>query len=188
MKHAAPSRRTRICSVCSFAQCGQPHLVVGSTRGEPPARPGQAIGAGPGSSRRRSPAAELPRRPVRFRLRTVAGRGGKMAFVGMGGDTRVSSISAFAGRPRATSFQVRPRQQRRRIEHDVVGFPDFSRRGIRTAGSNRKGLSSVTVFRADQRPARRSPIFGSLARPFGQAGIWRAESNVGGARKGGPRL
>ena len=91
---------------------------------------------------KKSPAAEYTP-TVRFRLRTELADG-KMAFVGVGG-----SIEGIVNPPLRVAegdvVQV-TLINNDGVEHDVV-FPDF---GAGTDKVNRKGASSVTVFRADK--------------------------------------
>src|SRR6516225_1384657 len=110
--------------------------------------------AAPGVSRK-SPAAEYTP-TVRFRLRTELAEG-KMAFVGAGGDIVQVTLVNNDG-----------------IEHDVA-FPDFK---AATDRVNRKGASSVTVFRADK--GGEFAYFCSLP-GHRQAGM-EGKINVGGAK------
>ena len=88
---------------------------------------------------RQSPAAEYTP-TVRFRLRTELAEG-KMAFVGVGGDIE-GVVNPTLRVAEGDVVQV-GLVNNDGIEHDVV-FPDFK---AATDRVNRKGASSVTVFR-----------------------------------------
>src|SRR6185436_2711848 len=105
-----------------------------------PARPAAAPAA-PKLSKQ-SPAAEYTPN-VRFRLRTELGEG-KMAFVGVGGE--IEGIVNPTLRVNVGDVVQVSLVNNDGIEHDVV-FPDFK---AGTDRVNRKGASSVTVFRADK--------------------------------------
>ncbi len=105
-----------------------------------PAKPPAPAPAAPKLSKQ-SPAAEYTPN-VRFRLRTELGEG-KMAFVGVGGD--IEGIVNPTLRVNVGDVVQVSLVNNDGIEHDVV-FPDFK---AATDRVNRKGASSVTVFRAD---------------------------------------
>jgi nitrite reductase (NO-forming) len=91
---------------------------------------------------KKSPAAEYTP-TVRYRLKTELAEG-KMAFVGVGGDIEGvvnPSLRVVEGAVVQVSLVNNDG-----IEHDVT-FPDFN---AATDRVNRKGASSVTVFRADK--------------------------------------
>jgi nitrite reductase (NO-forming) len=100
----------------------------------------QAKPAAPAPKGAKSPAAEYTP-TVRFRLRTELAEG-KMAFVGVGGDIEgvVNPILRVAEGAVVQVGLINGDG----VEHDVV-FPDFK---AATDKVNRKGASSVTVFRA----------------------------------------
>src|SRR5262245_24621885 len=98
--------------------------------------------AAPASVSKKSPAAEYTP-TVRFRLRTELAEG-KMAFVGAGGD--IEGIVNPTLRVAVGDIVQVGLVNNDGIEHDVV-FPDFK---AATDRVNRKGASSVTVFRAGQ--------------------------------------
>ncbi len=102
-----------------------------------PARPAPA----PKLSRK-SPAAEYTPN-VRYRLRTELAEG-KMAFVGLGGD--IEGVVNPTLRVNDGDVVQVSLINNDGIEHDVV-FPEFN---AGTDRVNRKGASSVTVFRADK--------------------------------------
>jgi nitrite reductase (NO-forming) len=109
-------------------------------QGAKPARPATAPSAPKVS--KQSPAAEYTPN-VRFRLRTELGEG-KMAFVGVGGD--IEGIVNPTLRVNDGDVVQVSLVNNDGIDHDVV-FPDFK---AGTDRVNRKGASSVTVFRADK--------------------------------------
>ena len=118
---------------------GKAHMA--QTRPAAPARPAPAAPAAPTVSKQ-SPAADYTPN-VRFRLRTELAEG-KMAFVGVGGDIEgiVNPILRVAEGDVVQVGIINGDG----VEHDVV-FPEFK---AATDRVNRKGASSVTVFRADQ--------------------------------------
>ncbi|HKQ63727.1 MAG TPA: copper-containing nitrite reductase [Methylomirabilota bacterium] len=146
-----------------------PALVVGQ-----PASSHQHAQAKPAAPTRgvskKSPAAEYTP-TVRFRLRTELAEG-KMAFVGMGGD--IEGIVNPTLRVAAGDIVQVGLVNNDGIEHDVV-FPDFK---AGTDRVNRKGASSVTVFRAGG--AGEFAYFCSLP-GHRQAGM-EGKINVGGAK------
>jgi nitrite reductase (NO-forming) len=89
---------------------------------------------------KQSPAAEYTPN-VRFRLRTELGEG-KMAFVGVGGE--IEGVVNPTLRVNVGDVVQVSLVNNDGIEHDIV-FPDFK---AATDRVNRKGASSVTVFRA----------------------------------------
>jgi nitrite reductase (NO-forming) len=91
---------------------------------------------------RKSPAAEYTP-TVRFRLRTELAEG-KMAFVGVGG--AIEGVVNPTLRVAVGDIVQVGLVNNDGIEHDVA-FPDFN---AGTDRVNRKGASSVTVFRADK--------------------------------------
>ena len=91
---------------------------------------------------KKSPAAEYTP-TVRFRLRTELAEG-KMAFVGAGGE--IEGVVNPALRVAVGDIVQVSLINNDGIEHDVT-FPDFK---AATDRVNRKGASSVTVFRADK--------------------------------------
>jgi nitrite reductase (NO-forming) len=91
---------------------------------------------------KKSPAAEYTP-SVRYRLRTELAEG-KMAFVGAGGDIE-GVVNPTLRVAEGAVVQV-SLVNNDGIEHDVA-FPEFK---AATDRVNRKGASSVTVFRADQ--------------------------------------
>ena len=106
-----------------------------------PSAPTKASPAVPKVSKQ-SPAADYTP-TVRFRLRTELAEG-KMAFVGVGGDIE-GVVNPTLRVAEGDVVQV-GLINGDGVEHDVV-FPDFK---AGTDRVNRKGASSVTVFRADQ--------------------------------------
>ena len=135
----------------------KPH--VAQTR--PPAPPARQAPAAPKVSKQ-SPAAEYTP-AVRFRLRTELAEG-KMAFVGVGGDIEgIVNPTLRVGEGDVVQVGIVNGDG---VEHDVV-FPEFK---AATDRVNRKGASSVTVFRADQ--AGEFAYFCSLPghRPAGMEG------------------
>src|SRR5262249_40009199 len=119
---------------------------------------------------KKSPAAEYTP-TIRFRLRTELAEG-KMAFVGAGGD--IENMVNPALRVAVGDIVQVTLINNDGIEHDVA-FPDFK---AATDRVNRKGASSVTVFRADK--AGEFAYFCTLPghRPAGMEG----KLNVGGAK------
>ena len=118
---------------------GTDHRHMAQTKSGAPAP--KAAPSAPKLSRK-SPAAEYTP-TVRFRLRTELADG-KMAFVGVGG-----AIEGIVNPPLRVAegdvVQV-TLINNDGVEHDVV-FPEFN---AGTDRVNRKGASSVTVFRADK--------------------------------------
>ena len=119
------------------ADASASHKHVAQTR---PAAPAQAP-AKPAVSKK-SPAAEYTP-TVRYRLRTELAEG-KMAFGGVGG--AIEGVVNPALRVNEGDVVQVSLVNNDGIEHDVV-FPEFK---AGTDRVNRKGASSVTVFRADQ--------------------------------------
>ena len=126
----------------------------------------------PGSPKlaKKSPAAEYTPN-VRYRLRTELAEG-KMAFVGVGGD--IEGVVNPVLRVKDGDVVQVSLVNNDGIEHDVV-FPDFN---AGTDRVNRKGASSVTVFRADK--SGDFPYFCSLP-GHRQAGM-EGKLAVGGAK------
>jgi nitrite reductase (NO-forming) len=124
----------------AFSADGQPgaakhgHMAQAAKPAKPAAPP-----AAPKLSKQ-SPAAEYTPN-VRFRLRTELGEG-KMAFVGVGGD--IEGVVNPTLRVNVGDVVQVTLVNNDAVEHDVV-FPDFK---AGTDRVNRKGASSVTVFRA----------------------------------------
>jgi nitrite reductase (NO-forming) len=116
------------------------------------AKPAAQAAPTPPRASKKSPAAEYTP-TVRFRLRTELAEG-KMAFVGVGGVIE-GVVNPTLRVNEADVVQV-SLVNNDGIEHDVV-FPDFK---AGTDRVNRKGASSVTVFRADK--AGDFPYFCSL--------------------------
>jgi nitrite reductase (NO-forming) len=116
---------------------GKPHMA--QTKPAAPTRPAPA--PAPKVSKQ-SPAADYTP-TVRFRLRTELAEG-KMAFVGVGGD--IEGVVNPALRVAEGDVVQVGLVNGDGVEHDVV-FPDFK---ASTDRVNRKGASSVTVFRADR--------------------------------------
>ena len=133
------------------------------------AKPAQPVPAAPKLSKK-SPAAEYTPN-VRYRLRTELAEG-KMAFVGVGGD--IEGVVNPTLRVNDGDVVQVSLVNNDGIEHDVV-FPDFS---AGTDRVNRKGASSVTVFRADK--SGEFPYFCSLP-GHRQAGM-EGKLVVGGAK------
>jgi nitrite reductase (NO-forming) len=156
----------------TFAADGQPaaarhgHMAQSAKPAKPAAAP--AAPAAPKLSKQ-SPAAEYTPN-VRFRLRTELGEG-KMAFVGVGGD--IEGIVNPTLRVNVGDVVQVSLVNNDNVEHDVV-FPDFK---AGTDRVNRKGASSVTVFRAAS--AGEHPYFCSLP-GHRQAGM-EGKLVVGGA-------
>ena len=121
---------------------GKGHMA--QTRPAAPARPAQATPAPPAAPKvsKQSPAADYTPN-VRFRLRTELAEG-KMAFVGVGGD--IEGIVNPALRVNEGDVVQVGIINGDGVEHDLV-FPEFK---AATDRVNRKGASSVTVFRANQ--------------------------------------
>jgi nitrite reductase (NO-forming) len=111
------------------------HVAQGTKPSKPTPAPASKLS-------KQSPAAEYTPN-VRFRLRTELGEG-KMAFVGVGGD--IEGIVNPTLRVNVGDIVQVSLVNNDGIEHDVV-FPDFK---AATDRVNRKGASSVTVFRADK--------------------------------------
>jgi nitrite reductase (NO-forming) len=126
-----------------------------------PSAPTKAAPAAPKVSKQ-SPAADYTP-TVRFRLRTELAEG-KMAFVGVGGDIE-GQVNPTLRVAEGAVVQI-GLINGDGVEHDVV-FPEFK---AATDKVNRKGASSVTVFRADQ--AGEFAYFCSLPghRPAGMEG------------------
>ena len=122
-------------ALAADAPSGHKHVVQ---RGKPVA---PAVSA-PAKLAKKSPAAEYTPN-VRFRLRTELAEG-KMAFVGVSGD--IEGIVNPTLRVNDGDVVQVTLVNSDGIEHDVV-FPEF---GAGTDRVNRKGASSVTVFRADK--------------------------------------
>ncbi len=142
---------------------GHPQMAQG--------RPAAPVRPAPGAPKlsKQSPAAEYTP-TVRFRLRTELAEG-KMAFVGVGGDIE-GTVNPTLRVAEGDVVQV-GLVNNDGIEHDV-GFPDFK---ASTDRVNRKGASSVTVFRADK--GGQFPYFCSLP-GHRQAGM-EGKIVVGGA-------
>src|SRR5438552_8714874 len=132
-------------------------------------RPPAAAPSAPKLSKK-SPAAEYTPN-VRYRLRTELAEG-KMAFVGVGGD--IEGVVNPTLRVNDGDVVQVSLVNNDGIEHDVV-FPEFN---AGTDRVNRKGASSVTVFRADK--AGEFAYFCSLP-GHRQAGM-EGKIVVGGAR------
>jgi nitrite reductase (NO-forming) len=116
-----------------------PSQPMAQMRSPAPARPAPA--AAPKVSKQ-SPAAEYTP-TVRFRLRTELAEG-KMAFVGVGGDIEgVVNPTLRVAEGDVVQIGIINGDG---VEHDLQ-FPDFK---AATDRVNRKGASSVTVFRADK--------------------------------------
>lgn len=145
------------------------HLYAQSKPAAPAPKAAPAKPAPAGLSKM-SPAAEYTP-TVRFRLRTELAEG-KMAFVGVGGD--IEGIVNPTLRVNVGDIVQVGLVNNDGIEHDVV-FPDFK---AGTDKVNRKGASSVTVFRA--RKAGEFVYFCSLP-GHRQAGM-EGKINVGGAK------
>jgi nitrite reductase (NO-forming) len=116
------------------------------TGGKPPIAQNKAPAApvAPGAPKvsKQSPAADYTPN-VRFRLRTELAEG-KMAFVGVGGDIEgVVNPTLRVAEGDVVQVGIINGDG---VEHDVV-FPEFK---AATDRVNRKGASSVTVFRADK--------------------------------------
>jgi nitrite reductase (NO-forming) len=116
---------------------GKPHMAQG---GRPAAPPRQAPAAPKAS--KQSPGVDYTP-TVRFRLRTELAEG-KMAFVGVGGD--IEGVVNPTLRVAEGDVVQLGLINGDGVEHDVV-LPDFK---AATDRVNRKGASSVTVFRADK--------------------------------------
>ncbi|HEY7540452.1 MAG TPA: plastocyanin/azurin family copper-binding protein [Methylomirabilota bacterium] len=145
-----------------------PALAAGQTAPSHPraqAKPAQAQGVS-----KKSPAAEYTP-TVRFRLRTELAEG-KMAFVGAGGE--IEGVVNPPLRVAVGDIVQVSLINNDGIEHDVT-FPDFK---AATDRVNRKGASSVTVFRADK--AGEFVYFCSLP-GHRQAGM-EGKITVGGAK------
>ena len=120
---------------------------------------------------KQSPAAEYTP-TVRFRLRTELAEG-KMAFVGVGGDIE-GVVNPTLRVAEGDVVQVEPDQRGRRRARRGA-FPDFK---AATDRVNRKGASSVTVFRADQAASSRT----SARCPGTARRAWKARSSWAAAR------
>ena len=146
----------------SRSAAGQPHMMQGHPMAQSrPATPPRPAPAAPKVSKQ-SPAADYTP-TVRFGLRTELADG-KMAFVGVGGDIE-GVVNPTLRVAEGDVVQV-GLINADGVEHDVV-FPDFK---AATDRVNRKGASSVTVFRAG--PAGEFAYFCSLPghRPAGMEG------------------
>ena len=122
---------------------GHSHMMPGGpmaqTRSPAPTRPAPAVAP---KVSKQSPAADYTPN-VRFRLRTELAEG-KMAFVGVGGDIEgVVNPTLRVAEGDVVQVGIINGDG---VEHDVV-FPEFK---AATDRVNRKGASSVTVFRADK--------------------------------------
>ncbi len=118
------------------AAAGHTHLAQAGKPRTPGATPGAPKLA------KKSPAAEYTPN-IRYRLRTELAEG-KMAFVGVGGD--IEGVVNPTLRVNDGDVVQVSLVNNDGIEHDVV-FPEFN---AGTDRVNRKGASSVTVFRADK--------------------------------------
>jgi nitrite reductase (NO-forming) len=118
------------------AAAGHGHLAQAGKPRTPGATPGAPKLA------KKSPAAEYTPN-IRYRLRTELAEG-KMAFVGVGGD--IEGVVNPTLRVNDGDVVQVSLVNNDGIEHDVV-FPEFN---AGTDRVNRKGASSVTVFRADK--------------------------------------
>src|SRR5438874_4977195 len=116
------------------AAAGHGHMAQG-TKPSPPAAAAPKLA-------KKSPAAEYTPN-VRYRLRTELAEG-KMAFVGVGGS--IEGVVNPVLRVNDGDVVQVSLVNNDGIEHDVV-FPEFN---AATDRVNRKGASSVTVFRADK--------------------------------------
>src|SRR4029453_4086591 len=157
--HAGPEGTTMKRATAVIAAFALPLFVVA------PGSPGPAIGADSGTAAshrhtaqprptaptqapakptvsKKSPAAEYTP-TVRYRLRTELAEG-KMAFVGVGG--AIEGVVNPTLRVNEGDVVQVSLVNNDGIEHDVA-FPEFK---AGTDRVNRKGASSVTVFRADQ--------------------------------------
>ena len=141
---------------------------MAQTKPAAPAAQGRAPAAPKVS--KQSPAAEYTP-TVRFRLRTELAEG-KMAFVGVGGDIE-GVVNPTLRVAEGDVVQV-ALINNDGVEHDVV-FPDFS---AGTDKVNRKGASSVTVFRADKAASSRT----SARCPATVRRGWKARSSWAAAR------
>jgi nitrite reductase (NO-forming) len=135
-----------------------------------PTAPAKPPAPGAAKVSRKSPAAEYTP-TVRFRLRTELAEG-KMAFVGVGGE--IEGVVNPTLRVAVGDIVQVGLVNNDGIEHDVA-FPDFN---ASTDRVNRKGASSVTVFRADK--AGEFAYFCTLP-GHRQAGM-EGKINVGGAK------
>jgi nitrite reductase (NO-forming) len=120
----------------TLAAAGHGHVTQAGKPRTPAATPGAPKLA------KKSPAAEYTPN-IRYRLRTELAEG-KMAFVGVGGD--IEGVVNPTLRVNDGDVVQVSLVNNDGIEHDVV-FPEFK---AGTDRVNRKGASSVTVFRADQ--------------------------------------
>jgi nitrite reductase (NO-forming) len=141
---------------------GHDHMAQGS-------KPSKGEAGSPKLSKK-SPAAEYTPN-VRYRLRTELAEG-KMAFVGVGGD--IEGVVNPVLRVKDGDVVQVSLVNNDGIEHDVV-FPDFN---AGTDRVNRKGASSITVFRADK--SGEFPYFCALP-GHRQAGM-EGKLVVGGAK------
>ena len=119
-----------------------PHMMGGRMAQGSPAAPGRPATQPAPKVSKQSPAADYTP-TVRFRLRTELAEG-KMAFVGVGGDIE-GVVNPTLRVAEGDVVQV-GLINGDGVEHDLV-FPDFK---AATDRVNRKGASSVTVFRAGQ--------------------------------------
>ena len=147
-----------------------PHRHTVQTRPPAPSKPAAKPAPAAPKVSKQSPAAEYTP-TVRYRLRTELAEG-KMAFVGVGGD--IEGVVNPTLRVAVGDIVQVQLVNNDGIEHDVV-FPDFK---AGTDRVNRKGASSVTVFRADR--AGEFDYFCSLP-GHRQAGM-EGKLNVGGAK------
>jgi nitrite reductase (NO-forming) len=156
-----------IVAVSTWAADGASHRHTAQAKPAVPTKP-----ATPGAPKvsRKSPAAEYTP-TVRFRLRTELAEG-KMAFVGAGGE--IEGVVNPTLRVAVGDVVQVSLVNNDGIEHDVA-FPDFN---AGTDRVNRKGASSVTVFRADK--AGEFAYFCTLP-GHRQAGM-EGKINVGGAK------
>jgi len=120
----------------TLAAAGHGHVAQAGKPRTPAATPGAPKLA------KKSPAAEYTPN-IRYRLRTELAEG-KMAFVGVGGD--IEGVVNPTLRVNDGDVVQVSLVNNDGIEHDVV-FPEFK---AGTDRVNRKGASSVTVFRADK--------------------------------------
>jgi nitrite reductase (NO-forming) len=158
--------------ISAWATDGATHRHTAQAKPAAPTKsPAPAKPAVPGTAKvsRKSPAAEYTP-TVRFRLRTELAEG-KMAFVGVGGE--IEGVVNPTLRAAVGDIVQVGLVNNDGIEHDVA-FPDFN---AGTDRVNRKGASSVTVFRADK--AGEFAYFCTLP-GHRQAGM-EGKINVGGA-------
>ncbi len=146
------------------------HHHIAQARPAAPAKPAAKPAPAAPKVSKQSPAAEYTP-TVRYRLRTELAEG-KMAYVGVGGE--IEGVVNPTLRVAVGDVVQVGLVNNDGIEHDVV-FPDFK---AGTDRVNRKGASSVTVFRADK-----AGEFDYLCSLPGhrQAGM-EGKINVGGAK------